>query len=271
MTKIGLLALTLLLAACAGVTPGSSISPTTSARAPGPADPASLVGREFLSVSVVRGGAVVPLAAGTHISIAFTADQIGIRAGCNIMGGSYGIEGGVLVTNAMSMTEMACQPPRDAQDAWVARFIGARPTIVLDGNNLSLAVGDTIISLLDREIAIPDLALAGPTWMIDSVISGDVVSSFPATVVASLIFAADGSVAIRTGCNSGGGRYILGPAKGSIAISDIVLTKRACVGGAGQLEAEMLSILRAPALTYALDAQTLRLMAGPMGLGLTGR
>ena len=218
----------------------------------------------------MQGTEEVQLVEGTRISISFTADQIGIRAGCNIMGGSYRLDGDVLVANALFMTEMGCDPPRDAQDAWIATFISGRPTIALDGNDLVLTVGDTSIHLLDREVAIPDLELVGPTWTLSSIITGDVVSSVPTGVVASLVFGDDGSVAIQTGCNSGGGRYIVDAATGTITFSDIVITERACAGGQGQIEAAVLSVLQAAELTYAVDAQTLQLMAGQIGLGLTG-
>ncbi len=108
------------------------------------------------------------------------------------MGGSYRIDGDKLIVDGAAMTEMACAAARMAQDDWLFGFIGARPDIRLSGNDLVLVGGATTIALLDRQVAEPDLDLVGPTWTLTSIITGEVASSVPQGVTATLKFAADG-------------------------------------------------------------------------------
>jgi len=225
--------------------------------------------RGFLSTAVTENGADRPLVAGTRIRINFAAGNVSLSAGCNIVGGRYAIEDGRLLTDAMGMTEMGCDPPRHAQDDWLATFIGSAPTILLDGNNLTLQAGTTVISLLDREVAEPDLALVGPTWTLSSIITGDAVSSIPAEVVATLQFTDDGQLQLAPGCNQGTGRWA---AEGGILrITDIGLTRMACPGAAGQVENAVLSVLQAGEIEIEVEAGVLSLNAGDLGLQLTGR
>lgn len=242
-------------------------SPPPSASLP-PSASTTVDDRQFLSTSVTEDGAERPLVAGTRIRIHFTAGNVTLSAGCNIIGGRYAIEGGRLVTDAMSMTEMGCDPPRSAQDEWLAAFIGSRPTVQLNGNELILEANDTIIDLLDREIAEPDLALVGPTWTLTSIIAGDAVSSVPDQVVARLQFAEDGQLQLAPGCNQGTGRWTV--EEGILRVTDVGLTRMACMGAAGQVEEAVLSVLQAEQITVEIEAGMLTLSAGEIGLQLTG-
>lgn len=225
-----------------------------------------LDGREFLSISVTEQGAVRQLVPGTLITIRFADGQLSASAGCNIMGGAYRIEGERLRVDAASVTEIGCDPARHAQDDWLFAFLGSAPTFRLTGNDLVLESGGTIIRLLDRKVAEPDLPLVGPTWTVVSIISGDAVSSVPEGVVASLEFQADGRVRIATGCNDGGARVTV--ESGSLRFGEITLTKRACPGAAGQVEAAFLAVLRADVIAFRIDGQVLDLRAGERGLQL---
>jgi len=231
---------------------------------------APLDGRTFLSTKVTQKGADRPLVPGTSIRITFNKDgQLGVSAGCNHMGGTYRIDGGTLRFEGGAMTEMGCDEPRHAQDDWISTFLAAKPAFALAGNDLTLTAGDTVIRLLDREIADPDLPLVGPTWTVNSILAGDAVSSIPDGVVASLKFGADGRFELQTGCNSGGGSYAVEGAR--IQFRDVVTTKRGCDGASGQMEAAVLGVLRAETLTFAIDAGSLTIMAGAQGLVLGGR
>lgn len=231
---------------------------------------APLDGRTFLSSGVTDKGAARLLVPGTSIRLTFSKDgQLGVNAGCNHMGGTYRIEGGVLRFEGGAMTEMGCDEPRHKQDDWVSGFLGSRPTVALSGNDLTLTAGDVVIRLLDREIADPDLPLVGPTWTVNSILAGDAVSSIPDGVVATLKFAADGRVDVQPGCNQGGGSYAIEGNR--IRFTQIVLTKMACDGARGQMEAAVLAVLEADNLTFAIEAGSLTLQAGAQGLVLAGR
>ncbi|MEX2012018.1 MAG: META domain-containing protein [Chloroflexota bacterium] len=231
---------------------------------------APLEGRTFLSTGVTDKGAARPLVPGTTIRLTFAKDgALGVNAGCNHMGGTYRMDGSTLRFEGGAMTDMGCDEPRHKQDEWVSGFLGSRPTVALAGNDLILTAGDVAIRLLDREIADPDLPLVGPTWTVNSIVSGDATSSIAEGVNATLTFSADGRVAVQTGCNQGGGSYAVEGNR--MRIAEIVLTKMACDGPRGQTEAAVLAVLQADTLTHATDAGSLTLQAGPQGLVLAGR
>ena len=242
--------LTLALSGCTGL--------------PGP----TLDGTEWLSIAVTEDGADRPLVEGTQIRLSFSDGQLGASAGCNTMGGAYRIESGLLVFEGGGMTEMGCDEERHAQDDWLVGFLGSQPSVAQEADKLTLTSNGTVISLQDSEVADPDLPLTGTTWTVDSIISGDAVSSIPGDAVATLVFADDGRIEVDTGCNIGGGTYEL--TDGTMRISEVITTLRACEGAVAQLESAVMAVLNAGELDYAIDAGSLTLMAGDQGLGLRG-
>lgn len=267
--RLGLVSLTLLLVACsqapgASPTPSPSPSPAPSPT-PSPVPPIGLTGRTFLSTGVTVDGAPYALAAGTRIRLIFDNGNLSANAGCNIIGGNLVIDGDKLRFSGASMTEMGCDEPRMAQDQWLITFLSSSPTFVLNGNDLTLTSGTTAVTLLDREIAEPDQPLAGPTWSLASFISGDTVSSVPVGISAAFTFADDGTFSANFGCNSGGGTYAIDG--DTITFSDVVMTKMACGGAAGQVESAVLTVIGAEGpIQFAIDAGSLTFMAGDLGL-----
>jgi heat shock protein HslJ len=229
---------------------------------------APLEGTEWLSISVTQDGADRPLVDGTRIRLSFADGQLGASAGCNTIGGGYRIEDGRLVFEGGGMTEMGCDDERHAQDDWLSAFLGSQPSISQEGDMLTLTSGGTVIGLQDREVAEPDLPLTGTTWTVESIISGDAVSTVPGNAVATLAFTDDGRVDVDTGCNIGSGSYEV--TDGTLRVRDVMTTLIGCDGAAGQLEAAVTAVLNAGELDYAIDAGSLTLMAGDQGLGLRG-
>jgi heat shock protein HslJ len=231
---------------------------------------AQLDGRTFLSTKITSKGADRPLVPGTSIRITFDKNgQLGLNAGCNHMGGTYRLQGNVLVVEGGAMTEMGCDEPRHKQDDWVFGLLGSKPTIALSGNDLTITAGDTVIRLLDREIADPDLPLVGPTWTVTSIIAGDAVSSIPDGAAATLKFLPDGKIELNTGCNLGGGSYAVEGDR--ISFDAIVTTKRACDGPGGAMEGAVMAVLGSDVLTWQIDASSLTIMAKGQGLSLSGK
>lgn len=247
-----LLTVPLLLSGCVAATAGS-----------GP----DLDGRTFLSTDVTDAGNPHPLVDGTRIRISFHDGQIGLSAGCNSMGGAYVVRNGLLDVTDLSQTDMGCDPDRMTQDEWLAGLITSGPTIRLDGNDLRIKEGDTLIKLLDREVADPDRSLVGPIWTVASVISGDAVVSVPDGVVATLSFTDDGQVLIDTGCNGAGGMYSVGD-DGTITFSDIVSELKLCLDERNAMEVSVMAVLNAGEATYSIEADLLTLSAGEQGLQL---
>ena len=228
----------------------------------------SVAGREFLSTAVADGGAPFALVPGTRIRLTFDATNLGVSAGCNHIGGTYRIDGGRLVFEGVAMTEMGCDQQRDRQDQWVIAFLASKPAVQLLGTDLTLDNGQSQIRLADRTVAEPDLTIAGPTWTVVSLIDGDAASSVPAGATATLVFGADGSLQVNDGCNRGSGHWA---AEGAgIRVSDVILTKMACDGPGGALEAAVLAVLNQGTIAAEIKASTLTLQAGGRGLQLQG-
>jgi heat shock protein HslJ len=242
-----------------------TVAATLAACAPGAVQ---LAERDFLSVSVTENGAPRALVAGTRIRLGFRASEFGAQAGCNSMGGTYRVDGGRLIVEAVGMTEMGCDEPRHAQDEWLSTFLGSGPQVRLVGNDLTLEGDGIVIRMLDTEVADPDLNLVGPTWTVESLITGDAVASVPEGATATLVFKADGTVEVSPGCNRGSGTWTL--QGGGIEITGIGLTKMACEGPQGQLEAFVLQVLESGGLQSTIDASVLTLQGAGTGLQLRG-
>jgi heat shock protein HslJ len=215
---------------------------------------------------VTRDGAAAQLVPGTQVRLSFNGGQLSASAGCNMMSGAYSLDGDHLLLANAGVTEMGCDAPRQAQDDWLFGTLGGKPTLALNGNDLTVTLGGTVIQLLDREIADPDVELVGPLWTVESIISGEAVSSVPQGATATFQFRADGTVDLQTGCNSGGGKYAVNA--GTLRFIDIVTTDRACAGPGGELEAAVVRLLSAAAVDYLIDANVLTLRAGDQGLQL---
>lgn len=235
-------------AACGKADPGG---------AGGPA-PEPLHGRTFLS-GETKPHTLVP---GTRVSLAFTDDgRLVASAGCNTMSGQVDVGGRTLAVDGLATTEMGCDPPRHAQDDWLAKTLGAGPRWRLDGPTLTLTTGDTTLVLTDREVADPDRSLTASTWAVDTLVDGQTAASTPAT--ATLEFR-DGKVDIFGGCNKGSAGYTL--TGDTIHFGDAAMTRKACEPDIMRLEAAVLAVVRDTA-TVEIDADRMTLTQ-PSGKGL---
>jgi heat shock protein HslJ len=219
--------------------------------------PASLDGRTFLSTGI--GGA--DLVPGTQVRLTFTGGDLSAQAGCNIMGGTFAIEGDRLTTTQMFMTEMGCDEPRMAQDEWLAAFLG-NVTFTLAGDTLNLTNGTVRLTLVDREVVTPDQSLEGTRWVLDGIVSGDAVSSVPIGVTASIRIAG-AHVDVEAGCNTGGGAVEV--TADTLTFGQIVTTDMACEAGPTSVETALLGVLSGT-VDYTIDADSLTLDAGGAGL-----
>lgn len=227
-----------------------------SAGAPSPSG-ASLNGRTFLSTGV-QGADLVP---GTQVRLTFVDGNVNAQAGCNVMGGTYTIDGERLRTTQLSMTEMGCDGPRQAQDEWLAAFLG-NVTFTLEGDTLVLTNGTVRLTLTDKEVVTPDQALEGTLWVLDGIVSGDAVSSVPAGLTASITIA-DGRAYVEAGCNMGGGPVEV--SADTLTFGPVATTKMACEAGPASVESAVLGVLSGT-VDYTIDADVLTLDAGNAGL-----
>lgn len=247
----------LLLTACTAA-PGSTPSPAQ-----------RLDGRAFLSTAVTESGKPQDLAPGTRIRMSFSTSNLAVQAGCNTMSGAFRLDDVRLVVESMSATEMGCDRPRMDQDAWLSAFLASSPTLLLTGNELTLASSGTTIVLLDRRIGDSDRPLAGTVWRVESLTTGQAAHGLPSDTPARLTFGSDGRVAIETGCNAGAAAYVVDG--GSLRFTGIGLTKKACPGPRAELEAAIVAVLGADRVAFAIEGSSLQLSAGERGLGLRAK
>jgi heat shock protein HslJ len=233
----------------------SPTAPATAVTVP----PPDLAGHEYVSTDVTGHDLVV----GSEIRLTFEGDRLGANAGCNQLGGTWSLEGDVLVVpENMVMTEMACDPALMEQDSWLASFLSSRPTVDVAGDTLTLGGGDVSITLVDREVADPDRPLEGTQWELDSLVSADAVSSVLTERTPSLKFE-NGEASVVTGCNTGSGTYEA--TEQDITFGPIATTRMACDEASMEVEAHVLDVLQGTA-AYEIEADLLTLTHGDLGL-----
>lgn len=221
------------------------------------ADDQPLRGQTFDATSVTEHGKPYALVEGTKVSLAFTDDgRLAASAGCNTMSGAVRTDGDRLEIADLAVTDMGCDPPRHAQDDWLARVLGGEPTWRQDDGTLTVTADDTELVLRRRE----DRPLAG-RWTVDTVLDGQTASTTPAG--ASIAFA-DGRATLDTGCNTGEADYTL--AGDTIRFDHAAVTRKACRPDIMRLERAMLAVLDGQA-TYVIEGDRLTLTT-PSGEGL---
>ena len=136
---------------------------------------------------------------------------------------------------------------------------------VVAAGTLSLTDGTVRLTLVDADVATPDLPLEGTRWVLDGILSGDTASSVPAGVTASIRIVG-GRVEVEAGCNTGGGTVAL--TAETLTFGPIGLTKMGCEPGAMAVEQAVIGVL-SRAVVYTIEADVLHLDAG--GPGLTFR
>jgi heat shock protein HslJ len=222
-----------------------------------------LDGREFVSTAIEGQD----LVAGSEVRISFQDGSLSANAGCNTMNGGYELDGSTLQVESMAMTMMACEEQLMAQDELVSGLLTSGPTVALDGDVLTIASDEVTLTMLDREVAEPDLALEGVTWQLESIVADEAVSSVPAGVESTLVFGDDGTVAVDTGCNSGSGGVEVGD--GTMTFDALATTLRFCEGDAGEVEIAVTTTLQGE-VAYTIDSDVLSIRADD-GSGLDYR
>jgi heat shock protein HslJ len=212
-----------------------------------------LRGKVFVSSSVTEQGKPRALVDGTSIQLNFTDDgRLLANAGCNMMEGPVLLGDGKLSVADLSSTAMGCpNPDLHNQDDWLSKLLSATPSWRMDGTNLVVTGSDAEIVLGTEAPAV----LEGGTWAVDSLVTGDAVSSVPGAVSATLAFAG-GKVDVFTGCNTGSASYkVDGQA---ITFTSLLHTDQVCGQDQALVEKALLAALNGQA-TYKINRQALSL------------
>ena len=228
---------------------------------------ASPVGKTFLSTAVTEDGKPKQLAPKTRVRLQFTDDgRLVADAGCNSMQTKVSTEDGRLrLDGELASTAMGCPGPQQGQDQWLAGIISAKPTWKLDGNKLDVTAGSTTISLTDRKVAEPDLAVDGTKWALSSVITGEAASHLAGSEKAWITLNGE-RVTGSTGCNDFQG--VVARSTGKLTFGELATTRRACPGEPATLESQLLKGLHGE-LTYQVTGSELKLRSAAGGLDFT--
>jgi heat shock protein HslJ len=226
--------------------------------------PDPLRGKTFLAMAVTEDGKPRQLAPKTELSVEFTDDgRLIARAGCNIMQGRVDTSDGTLtVDGGLSMTEMGCDAPRHDQDAFVAGVLSANPAWELTDGRLTIRTGTTVFDMAAEDQAKRDLK--GTTWVLDTLIDGQVASSTPAGAPEVTLEFDGEEFRANTHCNGYGGQYSV--AGDTITFTPGDSTLIACTPEIMQNEKAVTDALRNE-VTYEITADRLT-FTHPSGKGI---
>lgn len=151
----------------------------------------------------------VPIVDGGPITLSFTGEVFGGRAACNTYGGTATITGDSIEMPGATffMTEMGCQADIQASEgAFVAALFEVSEWSVED-SQLTLT-GQDVSLVFDPVAGVPTAAIVGTNWLLESLVSGEAVSSVSGDP--TLLLSEDGTVAGSTGCRELSGTWVVG-------------------------------------------------------------
>jgi heat shock protein HslJ len=208
-------------------------------------------------------GQQVPLVAGSPINLRIDGTQAGGTAACNHYGGKVHVSGNNVSFSELFQTEMACIDDRImASEAAYMTALQKVTTAERSGNALTLSgPGVELKFVLVPPVA--NASLIGTVWMLESLISGDAVSSTVGER-ATLQFNADGTFSASTGCRDVTGSY-------SISGNEVQATLDpydtiGCEEGLGDQDNHVLRVI-SEGFSATIQGESLTLTAGGEGLG----
>ncbi|MGW0365079.1 META domain-containing protein [Streptomyces sp. NPDC002990] len=189
--------------------------------------------------------------------------------GCNAFTAEVTFEGtSALTVTPGATTTMACEH-MDFEAAFAKLFRG-RLTIDAGPERLTLKAADGSTLAMTSKAPVPDAPLTGTVWTVDSLISGETVSSVPAEAAGKARFtlAADSTASGSLGCNRFSAEAAVEGS--SVTFGPLTSTRIACEGPAGEVERALSGLFGSGRLSWKIQGGTLTLTA-PDGKGLTAR
>ncbi len=190
------LALTVLLAACGGDQAGPSD--------PGPSS-GPVVGDWVLTGGSIDG-ADAPVFPDHRITMTINGRTVGGSAACNSYGGEIAMGADGLRLDNLMQTEMACEEPAMTAEATYMAALGRIREIFRDGEEL-VARGEGVELRFAVLPPPPTAELVGTSWVLDTVLVGDVAGS-PMGEPATLLLNQDGTFSGSTGCRAYSGEWM---------------------------------------------------------------
>ncbi|NVO66666.1 META domain-containing protein [Methanofollis tationis] len=247
------LAACLLAAGCTGQAPGGEDNAT--------APTAVLDGTAWNLLSYEQDGSMKSTLEGTMVTLAFTDNTtLSGSAGCNHYSARYTETGTAIAIGPAVSTLMYCETPGVMeQETAYLKLLGTAASFAVEGDTLTLSdINRTVILVFEKATPSGPAPLIGTTWTLESLYSGDTVSSVVAGSMITAIFGEDGSLTGSAGCNRYFATCTLSGA--SLSIGQIGSTKMHCTAeGIMEQETTYLNLL-GDVKRYAIEGDRLDLL-----------
>ena len=207
-------------------------------------------------------GQPIPIVAGSRITLKIDGTHVGGTAACNSYGGDVQVKGTSIIIGELFQTEMACLD--DRLMASEAAFMAALPRatkVTRNGDNLTLT-GPELELRFALVAPVADAILIGTTWILDSLISGEVASSTVGERV-TLELIGDGTLSASTGCRDVTGRYTI--SDGQVQVTLDPYDTIGCAAALGAQDTRILKVL-SDGFGVAIDGERLTVTAGDQGM-----
>jgi heat shock protein HslJ len=200
---------------------------------PQPFDPQSVVSKPWQLESLTLNGQTVTLNTNTLPTLQFDeTGQVNGSGGCNQYFSAYTLSDPDQVKfSAIGSTKMACAEGMDEESQFFQALEAAQHIGLIDDARLELRSADsqTVLKFVEAPKPAADESLTGKVWVltqIDYLATGETLKP-TGTVIPTLEFKGDNTLAGNGGCNGFGGNYELGAGNG-LTIKDMMSTLMAC-------------------------------------------
>ena len=191
------------------------------------------------------------------------SNEFSFGGDCNSMSGEYSMDGDVFGLSSVYGTEIGCDTALMDEDSWLVSFFTSSPSLEFDGEVMTFTGADATLIFGDTEIVIPDQALTGNVWIVDTYFSGEVASAYNIEEQPTISFSDDGSVSVFGGCNGGGGNYSVDGS--TISFSDMISTEMACSSEIMEVENHVFQTLYGD-VAFEIDENRLTLQGSELGI-----
>jgi heat shock protein HslJ len=159
------------------------------------------------------------------------------------------------------MTEMACEEDRMASEAAFLAALPRATSVARNGDSLVLT-GPELELRFALVAPLANANLIGTTWILDSLVSGEVASSTVGEHV-TLALNGDGTISASTGCRDITGRYTI--AEGRVQVTLDPYDTIGCAAELGAQDTHILNVL-SQGFDVSIDGDTLTVSAGDEGM-----
>lgn len=252
-----------LLAACGSSSSGGSAATTTAPAAGGAGD---LVGAWRLESFPEGPSPAVPVPAGAAATMTFAADgAFSGNTGCNILNGTWKIDGATLTLVPGPMTMRACEDlVVQAQEQALVNGLPEVTAYTVAGDTLTLL--DIGAKPLFRFAAADELT--GTSWTVTGVNTGDALVGVELGAGLTVTFEAGGVVSGNDGCNNFKGSWT--ETGGTLTVTGLASTMMACEPEIATRAGQFTAALQVPTTVEVSGSTvTLRDANGAMQLTLT--